>query len=101
MLWSTYDTRRTRSVNGSDSCRARRTRSSCEIPIGFAHGLLSLSNPADVLYRATDYYAPECERSIRWDDPTIGIDWPGVGIAPILADKDARAPFLQDAETFD
>ncbi len=71
------------------------------IPSGFAHGFLSLSDPADIVYKTTGYYAPECARSIRWDDPAIGIDWPDVGIDPILSSKDAGAPLLRDAETFD
>lgn len=71
------------------------------IPAGFAHGFLSLSDPADVLYKATDYYAPEHERSIRWDDSSIGIVWPDIGIPPILAGKDADAPLLENSETFD
>jgi dTDP-4-dehydrorhamnose 3,5-epimerase len=71
------------------------------VPAGFAHGFLALSDLADVVYKTTDYYTPESERSIRWDDPTIGIDWPDIGVAPILANKDAQAPLLQDAETFD
>jgi dTDP-4-dehydrorhamnose 3,5-epimerase len=70
------------------------------IPSGFAHGFLALTDPADVLYKTTDYYAPECERSIRWDDPTIGIDWPDVGVDPIVAGKDAQASFLDQAEVF-
>ncbi len=71
------------------------------IPVGFAHGYLVLSDPAEVVYKNTDHYAPESERSILWKDPAIGISWPDIGIAPILADKDSRAPLLQDAEIFD
>ncbi len=71
------------------------------IPPGFAHGFLSLSDPAGVVYKTTGYYAPEYARSIRWDDPAISIAWPDLGIAPILSGKDAGAPLLRDAETFD
>lgn len=65
------------------------------VPPGFAHGFLVMSDSADFLYKATDYYAPEHERSIRWNDPELAIDWPLQG-APLLAAKDANAlPFAQ------
>ena len=72
------------------------------IPEGFAHGFLALEDDTHFLYKTTDVYARDCERSLRWDDPTIGIAWPlpaAVG-APRLAPKDAAAPLLADAETF-
>ncbi|MFN3884198.1 MAG: dTDP-4-dehydrorhamnose 3,5-epimerase [Rhodocyclaceae bacterium] len=69
------------------------------IPPGFAHGFLTLSDTAEFLYKTTDYYAPELERTIRWDDPTLGIDWPIEGW-PILAAKDAAAPLFERAERF-
>ena len=69
------------------------------IPPGFAHGFLALTDPADLLYKVTDYYSPEHDRSIRWDDPDIGIEWP-LDVEPILSDKDANAPYLRDAEVF-
>jgi dTDP-4-dehydrorhamnose 3,5-epimerase len=71
------------------------------VPPGFAHGFLVLSDIAELEYKCTDYYAPEHERSIRWDDPELGIEWPlAAGTLPILSDKDAAAPLLQSAETF-
>jgi dTDP-4-dehydrorhamnose 3,5-epimerase len=69
------------------------------IPPGFAHGFCTLSETADVLYKATDYYAPDCERSVAWNDPDIGIDWP-LDIEPVLSAKDTAAPPLAQAETF-
>jgi dTDP-4-dehydrorhamnose 3,5-epimerase len=69
------------------------------IPPGFAHGFVALSDWAEVLYKTTDYYAPDLDRSIRWNDPEIGIEWPIDG-KPILSHKDAGAPFLRDAEVF-
>jgi dTDP-4-dehydrorhamnose 3,5-epimerase len=63
------------------------------IPPGYAHGFLVLSEHADFLYKTTDYYHPEAERSIRWDDPTLGIQWPLRG-APTLSARDAQAPLL-------
>jgi dTDP-4-dehydrorhamnose 3,5-epimerase len=67
------------------------------IPPGFAHGFVALEDDTHFLYKTTDYYAPACERSIRWDDPAIGIAWPA-GLVPSLAPKDAAAPLLADAE---
>jgi dTDP-4-dehydrorhamnose 3,5-epimerase len=64
------------------------------IPPGLAHGFLVLSDSADFLYKTTDYYAPQAEGSLRWDDPAIGIAWPDAGVPPILSPKDAAAPFL-------
>ena len=73
------------------------------IPPGFAHGFLVLTESADFLYKATDWYAPEHERGIAWNDPAIGIDWPldAVGGVPLLSDKDRAAPPLAQAEVFD
>ena len=70
------------------------------IPAGFAHGFLALEDDTHFLYKTTDYYARDCERAVRWDDPAIGIEWPNVGGAPLLAAKDAAAPPLAQAETF-
>lgn len=61
------------------------------VPPGFAHGFLTLSDTSDFIYKTTDYWCPEHERVIRWDDPALGIEWPFV-MSPILADKDAMAP---------
>lgn len=69
------------------------------VPPGFAHGFVVLSEQADFLYKTTDYYAPEHERCIRWDDPEVGIVWPE-GIAPLLSGKDQQGLSLQDAEVF-
>ncbi|MGN7875767.1 dTDP-4-dehydrorhamnose 3,5-epimerase [Roseateles sp. 22389] len=71
------------------------------IPPGFAHGFLVLSETADFLYKTTDLYAPQAEGSVRWDDPAIGIDWPTLGVEFKLAEKDAKAPLLADAKSFD
>ena len=70
------------------------------IPPGFAHGFLALEDDTDFLYKTADYYARDCERAIAWNDPAIGIDWPDVGSATLLAAKDAAAPRLADADTF-
>jgi dTDP-4-dehydrorhamnose 3,5-epimerase len=70
------------------------------VPPGFAHGFLVLSESADVLYKTTDYYAPEHERCIAWDDPAIGVQWPLDG-APRLSEKDRQGRSLAAAELFD
>jgi len=69
------------------------------IPVGFAHGFCVISDFAEVLYKTTDFYFPEQERSILWNDPDLGISWPLDG-DPILSAKDSRAPRLRDAEVF-
>jgi dTDP-4-dehydrorhamnose 3,5-epimerase len=69
------------------------------IPEGFAHGFLVLSEGAEVLYKATDYYAPEDERCLIWNDPAIGIDWPKDG-EPILSAKDQSGLPFSEAEVF-
>ena len=69
------------------------------VPPGFAHGFVVLSDSADFLYKTTDYYAPKYERSILWDDPTIGIDWPIEG-EPQLSAKDKEGALLRHAEVF-
>ena len=64
------------------------------IPPGLAHGFLVLSEEADFLYKASEYYAPGLERAVRWDDPTLKIDWPLGGTRPTVSSKDAVAPFF-------
>ena len=68
-------------------------------PIGFAHGFLVLSNRADFLYKTTDYYAPQFERSILWNDPNIGIQWP-LNKEPRLSIKDKASLLLEQADTY-
>ena len=70
------------------------------VPPGFAHGFVTTSDSADFLYKATDYYAPEHERCIAWDDPEIGIEWPLDG-APSLSAKDKAGVKLANAEVFE
>ncbi|QFY41416.1 dTDP-4-dehydrorhamnose 3,5-epimerase [Candidatus Methylospira mobilis] len=69
------------------------------LPPGFAHGFLVLSDVAEFLYKTTDFYAPEHERCIAWNDPDIGIQWPIQG-EPVLSAKDRQAPPLAEAERF-
>ena len=71
------------------------------IPPGFAHGFLVISDVADFLYKTTDYYAPECEGAVRWDDAALAIAWPDAGAAPLVSAKDAAAPPLREARSFD
>jgi dTDP-4-dehydrorhamnose 3,5-epimerase len=71
------------------------------VPPGFAHGYLALSEEIDFIYKCTDFYAPQHERAVRWDDPKIGVQWPlPAGIAPTMSAKDAIAPLLHDAESY-
>jgi dTDP-4-dehydrorhamnose 3,5-epimerase len=72
------------------------------IPPGFAHGFYVLSDWAELVYKATDFYAPEWERTLLWNDPEINIDWPLVeGQPPLLSTKDAQGTRFRDADTYD
>ena len=72
------------------------------IPPGFAHGFYVLSEWAEVLYKATDFYAPEWERTLAWDDPNVGVEWPLLyGKEPTLSEKDRNGHYLQALESFD
>jgi len=70
------------------------------IPPGFAHGFLVTSDSADFLYKTTDYYAPQFERSLAWNDPTVGVAWPLEGITPLLSAKDLAGKPLAECEKF-
>ena len=73
------------------------------VPKGFAHGFLVLSDEAELLYKASDFYAPASDRTLLWDDPEVGIEWPGMhepGFAPRLSSKDMAGQTLQSAEVF-
>jgi len=71
------------------------------IPPGFAHGFYILSDWAEVLYKTTEYYSPEWERTLLWNDPQVGIRWPILpGLEPVLSTKDASGTRLEDAEVY-
>jgi dTDP-4-dehydrorhamnose 3,5-epimerase len=67
------------------------------VPPGFAHDYVTLEDDCEVIYKATDYYAPDCDRGIAWDDPELAIDWRIAPADVVLSDKDRRQPRLQDA----
>jgi dTDP-4-dehydrorhamnose 3,5-epimerase len=72
------------------------------IPPGFAHGFLVLTERADVVYKATDYYHPESDRTILWNDSSLSINWPiPEGVQPIISNKDAAGQHLREAEVFE
>lgn len=68
------------------------------VPVGFLHGFVTLVPNTEVIYKCTDFYSPECDRAVRFDDPDLNIDWGIMPKAAILSDKDSRAPFLKDIE---
>jgi len=68
------------------------------VPAGFAHGFATRAPDTEIVYKCSDYYAPDCDRALRFDDPAIGIDW-GLTTDPILSDKDAAAPLLADLDS--
>ena len=83
----------------SNSQRVHPTRG--DIPPGFAHGFLVLSEAAHFLYKCTDFYSPKDERAIRWDDPELAISWPlPPGAVPALSARDAAARAFRDAESY-
>jgi dTDP-4-dehydrorhamnose 3,5-epimerase len=72
------------------------------IPPGFAHGFYVLSEWADMIYKVTDFYAPEWDRTLLWNDPKIGIDWPLIeGVPLLLSKKDAQGAPLNKAEFYE
>ena len=68
------------------------------VPVGFAHGFLTLSEHAEVLYKTSDYWNRDCERALRWDDPSLAIDWPVDGLQVQLSAKDAEAPVWAESK---
>lgn len=66
------------------------------VPEGFAHGFVTLTDDTEIIYKCSDYYAPDCDRALRFDDPEIGIDWGVTRTTAVLSDKDAAAPALAD-----
>lgn len=68
------------------------------VPVGFAHGFVTLEPDSEIVYKCSNYYAPEAEGAVLWSDPKIGIEWPLVA-DPILSDKDGAAPLLEDCES--
>jgi len=68
------------------------------VPVGFAHGFVTLEPDSEIVYKCSDYYAPETEGAILWNDPDIGINWP-TDADPILSDKDAVAPLISELES--
>ncbi len=70
------------------------------VPEGLAHGFLTLEDDTDFLYKCTAPYAPQSEHTLAWDDPAVGIDWPDLGMDPIISEKDLRGAALADAAVF-
>lgn len=84
------------------TCLSAENKCQLWVPPGFAHGFYVLSEWVDLLYKTTDYYSPQWERTLRWDDAQLAIDWPLLdGSAPILSAKDANGALLVEAELFD
>ncbi|KNG92241.1 dTDP-4-dehydrorhamnose 3,5-epimerase [Pseudaestuariivita atlantica] len=69
------------------------------VPAGFAHGFVTREPDTEIIYKCSDYYAPEADGGIRWDSPSVGIDWALDGIEPLLSEKDAAAPALEDFDS--
>lgn len=69
------------------------------VPVGFGHAFVTLEPDAEVMYKVSDFYAPECDGGIRWDCPTIGIDWPLPASGPVLSPKDELLPHLADFDS--
>jgi dTDP-4-dehydrorhamnose 3,5-epimerase len=67
------------------------------VPAGFAHGFVTLEANTEVIYKVTNYYAPQCDRGILWNDPALGINWPIAAGEAILSDKDKKQPLMADA----
>src|SRR3546814_7099671 len=86
----------------SDVCSSDLSKRMLWVPPGFAHGFLTLTDTADFQYKCTDYYAPEWEQALLWNDPAIGVEWPlEAGQQPSLSAKAAAGLMLDRAETFE
>ncbi len=86
----------------TSACLSASNKSMLWVPPGFAHGFYVLSEWAEVVYKATDFYAPQYERTLAWNDPQLRIPWPLIeGKLPTLSVKDAAGAFLADAEVYD
>ncbi|MFN7570359.1 MAG: dTDP-4-dehydrorhamnose 3,5-epimerase [Betaproteobacteria bacterium] len=70
------------------------------VPPGFGHAFLVLTDATDFLYKTTEYWVKDYERSVRWNSPRLNVEWPLAGTVPLLAEKDAKAPGLEEAELF-
>ncbi len=70
------------------------------VPIGFAHGLITLEPNTEVLYKVSNYYARECDKGLAWDDIDLGIDWPTLGMDSIISDKDKTHPTLSELQNY-
>jgi dTDP-4-dehydrorhamnose 3,5-epimerase len=70
------------------------------IPEGFLHGFVTRQPDTEVIYKCSDYYAPDCDAAVRYDDPDLGIDWGLGGLEPVLSEKDAAAPRLRDLPAY-
>jgi len=81
-------------------CLSEENRRMLWVPPGFAHGFYVTSDVADFQYKCTDYYVPECERCIRWDDVTLGVEWPLFG-EPVISDKDRKGLTVERADCFE
>ena len=99
MLPSICGERRPLSGSGPETTFPPKTSAICGFRPGFAHGFVVLTDSAEFLYKTTDYWAPEHERCIRWDDPALGIRWPLEG-APQISAKDAQGASFAAAEVF-
>ncbi len=83
-------------------CLSAQNKRQLWVPAGFAHGFYVASDWAELIYKTTDYYAPQWERTLLWNDPQVGIDWPiTAGEEPLLSTKDARGVPFRDAEVFE
>jgi dTDP-4-dehydrorhamnose 3,5-epimerase len=69
------------------------------VPAGFLHGFVTREPDTEIIYKCTDFYAPDCDGAVRFDDPDIGIDWDMGDVIPVLSDKDAAAPFFRDFDS--
>ena len=84
------------------ACLSAENKLQIWVPVGFAHGFYVISEWAEVIYKVTDFYAPQCERTLLWNDPDIGIEWPLLDSQPpIISDKDAQGLPLHKSELFD